>query len=177
MLELNSCVSLGGKTYRLEKLLGKGKGGYSYLSSCGGEFFVVKQIHHEPCSYYTFGDKIQSELNDYSRLKASGIRIPRMISCDTKNERLVKEFIDGPTVESLAQSGLLMPEYIEQAEEMCRILYPLGLNIDYYPTNFIVRDGLLYYIDYECNSYSDEWNFENWGKKYWVNRCLSGEEK
>jgi hypothetical protein len=22
-------------------------------------------------------------------------------------------------------------------------------------------------VDYECNSYSDEWNFENWGVKYW----------
>ena len=25
----------------------------------------------------------------------------------------------------------------------------------------------LYYIDYECNDYMDEWNFENWGIKYW----------
>ena len=22
-------------------------------------------------------------------------------------------------------------------------------------------------IDYECNNYMDEWNFENWGIKYW----------
>ena len=48
------------------------------------------------------------------------------------------------------------------------ILYPSGLNIDYYPTNFIPENGLLYYIDYECNQYSDEWNFENWGIKYWI---------
>ena len=26
-----------------------------------------------------------------------------------------------------------------------------GLNIDYFPTNFVVRDGQLWYIDYECN--------------------------
>lgn len=25
----------------------------------------------------------------------------------------------------------------------------------------------LYYIDYECNLYCDEWNFENRGIKYW----------
>ncbi len=25
----------------------------------------------------------------------------------------------------------------------------------------------IYYIDYECNDYMDEWNFENWGIKYW----------
>ena len=23
------------------------------------------------------------------------------------------------------------------------------------------------YIDYECINYMDEWNFENWGIKYW----------
>ena len=27
-------------------------------------------------------------------------------------------------------------------------------------------DGL-YYVDYECNGYMDEWNFENWGVRYW----------
>ena len=42
-----------------------------------------------------------------------------------------------------------------------------GLNIDYFPTNFVARDGRLFYIDYECIDYTDEWNFENWGVKYW----------
>lgn len=167
MLELNSCISLNDKDYRLEKLLGKGKGGYSYLASCGGKFFVLKQIHHEPCSYYQFGNKIMAELNDYERLKNVGIRIPFMIAHDVQNERILKEYIDGPTIEQLAKEKLVKPEYIAQVEEMCRKLYPLHLNIDYYPTNFIVQNGLLYYIDYECNEYSDEWNFENWGKKYW----------
>ena len=42
-----------------------------------------------------------------------------------------------------------------------------GLNIDYFPTNFVVQNGIIFYIDYECNQYMDEWNFENWGIKYW----------
>ena len=43
-----------------------------------------------------------------------------------------------------------------------------NLNIDYYPTNFIVdSNGVLFYIDFECNNYMEEWNFENWGIKYW----------
>lgn len=40
--------------------------------------------------------------------------------------------------------------YLEQLKEMCNLLYPLNLN-----------------IDYECNAYMEEWNFENWGIKYW----------
>ena len=30
-----------------------------------GRHVVVKQIHHEPCGYYQFGNKIQAEMNDY----------------------------------------------------------------------------------------------------------------
>ena len=48
--------------YRVVKLLGKGKGGYSYLVTDGTAQYVLKQIHHEPCAYYTFGDKLRSEL-------------------------------------------------------------------------------------------------------------------
>lgn len=25
----------------------------------------------------------------------------------------------------------------------------------------------IYYVDFECNDYMEEWNFENWGVKYW----------
>ncbi len=39
--------------------------------------------------------------------------------------------------------------------------------IDYFPTNFIVQDGLLWYIDYECNTYMEEWSFQRWGIQYW----------
>lgn len=28
-------------------------------------------------------------------------------------------------------------------------------------------NGILYYIDYECNDYMEQWNFENWGIRYW----------
>ena len=50
--------------YTVLKLLGKGKGGYSYLVTDGTTQYVLKQIHHEPCEYYAFGDKLQAELAD-----------------------------------------------------------------------------------------------------------------
>ena len=40
------------REFKIIKLLGKGKGGYSYLVDNYKEKFVVKQIHHEPCDYY-----------------------------------------------------------------------------------------------------------------------------
>ena len=55
-----------------------------------------------------------------------------------------------------------------QVRAMCRLLYPAGLNIDYYPTNFVPYGGVLYYIDYECNPYAPQWDFEHWGMQYWT---------
>ena len=54
-----------------------------------------------------------------------------------------------------------------QMQSMCEKLYAANLNIDYYPTNFVVQEGVLYYIDYECNQYMQQWDFEHWGGKYW----------
>ena len=68
MLDINSKVIIDNKEYEIIKLLGKGKGGYSFLAKQNEEFFVVKKIHHEPCAYYSFGNKIQSEYNDYHHL-------------------------------------------------------------------------------------------------------------
>lgn len=119
-------LDVNGKEYEIIKLLGKGKGGYSYLVTDKTNKYVLKQIHHEPCAYYQFGNKIEAEINDYDRLKKTGIKIPAMIDVDRQTERILKEYID-----------------------------------------FVVQDGEIYYIDFECNDYMDEWNFENWGIRYW----------
>lgn len=161
-------ISVNGKEYGVLKLLGKGKGGYSYLV-CDEEKnrYVLKQIHHEPCEYYQFGDKLQSELRDYQRLKGIGIPIPELLDADVQSERILKTYIDGPTVAELVERGAMRPEYYDQIHEMCRLLYPANTNIDYYPTNFIVQDGRLWYIDFECNDYMEQWDFEHWGRQYW----------
>lgn len=164
---MREIMTVNGKEYRIIKLLGKGKGGYSYLAEDETGSYVLKQIHHEPCSYYQFGNKIEAELRDYDRLQKIGIRIPEMIDVDVEQERILKEYIEGDTIFDLVKDGRMQKEYIEQVKEMCKLLYPANTNIDYFPTNFIPQNGELYYIDYECNDYMEEWNFENWGIKYW----------
>ena len=160
--------SINGVEYNMISLLGKGKGGYSYLVEKNGQKFVLKQIHHEPCDYYTFGNKLESEIRDYETLSKIGIRMPKMLDVDIENERILKEYIHGDTIMEIVERGEMKDTYVEQLKQMCALLYPAGLNIDYYPTNFIPWNDILYYIDYECNQYSDEWNFENWGIKYWL---------
>ena len=153
--------------YKIVKLLGKGKGGYSYLAEKDGKKYVLKQIHHEPCAYYTFGNKIEAENNDYKRLLDAGIRIPEMLAIDIENERILKEYIEGNTIFDMVKNDVSVEPFMEQIREMATKAKNAGLNIDYFPTNFVVQNGLIYYIDYECNEYMEEWNFENWGVKYW----------
>lgn len=158
---------VNGNVYEIIKLLGHGKGGYSYLVTDGEKRYVLKQIHHEPCDYYQFGNKMESELRDYERLKKIGIRMPEMFEADLQNERILKEYIEGDTIFDYVLRNEVKKEFIEQMQEMCVCLYAANTNIDYFPTNFVVQEGKLYYIDYECNEYMEEWNFENWGITYW----------
>ena len=156
-----------GKTYRVLRLLGHGKGGYSWLADCDGQRAVVKQIHHEPCDYYTFGNKIEAERRDYERLKEAGIRIPQMLAIDIDAERIAKTYIEGPTIFELVRDGASVAPYLPQVRDMAKKVKAAGLNLDWFPTNFVVRDGLIWYVDYKCNVYMDEWSFENWGVRYW----------
>ncbi len=160
-------MDINGKIFEQLRLLGKGKGGYSYLVTDGINQYVIKQIHHEPCDYYTFGDKLASELRDYERLRAIGIPMPRLLEVDHKQERILKEFINGDTIDRILLQDRMQQDFYDQMHGMCRRLYAANTNIDYYPTNFVVQEGILYYVDYECNDYMQQWDFEHWGSQYW----------
>ena len=160
-------MDINGKEFEQIRLLGKGKGGYSYLVTDGTNQYVIKQIHHEPCDYYAFGDKLASELRDYEKLRAIGIPMPRLLEVDHAQERILKEFIDGDTIDRIVLQDQMQQVFYDQILSMCSSLYAANTNIDYYPTNFVVQDGILYYIDYECNDYMQQWDFEHWGSQYW----------
>jgi tRNA A-37 threonylcarbamoyl transferase component Bud32 len=168
-METDQVIEIGDKCCRLIRLLGRGKGGYSWLADSDGSTVVVKQIHHEPCRIYSFGNKIEQERSAYECLKAMGIRIPEMLAIDTEAERIVKEYIEGPTIFELVRDGLSAEPWLRQVREMAEKAKAAEINIDYFSPNFVVQThtDLLYYIDYEVNEYTEEWNFENWGIKYW----------
>lgn len=161
------CMTVNGREFRILRLLGKGKGGYSYLAEDETGLYVVKQIHHEPCTYYTFGDKLASECHDYERLSALGVTMPELLAVDHAQERLLKAYIPGETMDRLVLRDEVPDAARRQLRAMCDLLYAADLNIDYFPTNFIFHLGRLYYIDYECNGYMAEWDYEHWGRKYW----------
>lgn len=153
--------------YAILRLLGKGKGGYSYLAERDGMQYVLKQLHHEPCDYYQFGDKLAAERIDYDRLRAANIPVPQMIDVDAPHERILKAYIPGPTIFDLVREDNMRPEYLVQVRALSDRARAAGLNLDWFPTNFVPHGGTLWYVDYECNAYMPEWSFETWGIRYW----------
>ena len=123
---MNMEMTVNNKPYSVLRLLGKGKGGYSYLVTDGQKEYVLKQIHHEPCDYYQFGDKLQSELNDYGRLSAIGIPLPKLLEADYEQERILKEYIRGDTVDTLVKKEQMRQDYFTQLTKYVKNCMPPG---------------------------------------------------
>lgn len=157
-------------SYSIRALLGKGKSGLSYLVESERKRRVLKVMHHEPCPYYTFDDKVNSEVDAYERLRALRVSVPTLYEFDLKREYLIKEYIEGQRAAEYIASGLMNDRVLAQLFALSERLARSGYNIDYFPTNFIVsHEDELHYIDYEINTYSKEWSLINWGVYYWVN--------
>ncbi|MCL2671634.1 MAG: hypothetical protein FWF10_06330 [Clostridiales bacterium] len=170
IIEPGIMIAHGAREFKIIRHIGKGKGGNSWLAEYGARQVVFKEMHYEPCNTYAFQrNKLDSELCDYARLKSVGIAMPGLICHDDARQFLVKEYVDGKTVAELVAAGLLEDDIVRQMFTMCEALYAANLNIDYFPTNFVVEGGRLYYIDYECNVYMQEWDFESWGIWFWAN--------
>lgn len=159
-----------GHHYRVVRLLGKGKGGYSYLVKGRKNFYVVKKIHHEPVSFYKFNNKIQAEYDCYLYLRKLHIRTPKCFYIDFDQEIVFKEYVKGPTIAELLQKKKDVTKYIPQVQAMAELANKGNVNIDYYPANFVVRKGLLYYVDYETSKFDKRYTFEVWGIGYWTGK-------
>lgn len=168
---INNTIKTKLGEFFIQKKLGKGKSGYSYLALLAQQHFVLKLIHYEPCPYYSFGinNKVELEVKVYHILEKCGICLPELIAYDAERNYLIKEYIDGPIASELITGYQITESIIKQLFEISHLVRNANLNIDYFPDNFILRDNRLIYIDYECNPYSPEWDLPNWGIYYWAN--------
>jgi hypothetical protein len=167
---ISQILNFQNTAYRVTKLLGKGKSAWSWLCENDGHKIVLKQMHDEPCPYYAFSDKLESELTAYQQLKGLKLPIPEILGIDEDKNWVFKEYIHGRTAAQKIANGLLDQNVFEQLFHFSKITRSAGFNPDFFPTNFIITCSKLYYIDYELNPYDENWNLENWGIYYWVNQ-------
>jgi TP53 regulating kinase and related kinases len=155
----------------LLRLLGKGKSGYSYLASLGTEKVVLKQMHDEPCAYYSFGDnKVRLEVHAYHQLCDAGLALPRLLNFDEQRGFLIKEYVDGEVADRWDATTAELEPVVKQLFDTAHRLQDRSLNIDYFPANFVIKNDGVHYIDYEVNPYHEQWSLEFWGIYYWANR-------
>ncbi|WP_163132180.1 hypothetical protein [Agarivorans sp. Alg241-V36] len=155
----------------IRKFLGKGKSGYSYLAESNDGEYVIKFMHYEPCTYYSFGDanKVDLEVEAFQKLASLGIKVPRLIEANAESNFLLKDYIHGELVTDLVIADAIPEFCVKQVFDMAKVLKDAGLNIDYFPDNFVVMNEELYYVDYEYNQYDPSWDLPNWGLYYWAN--------
>ncbi len=98
-MQVGNTYNFEGSTITVLRFLGKGKGGYSYLTKYDSQLVVLKKMHYEKCDVYTFApDKLESELRDYKTLLKLGIPMPELIAFNKNEQYLIKEYIDGPSL-------------------------------------------------------------------------------
>jgi len=172
MLQPGSQYKTRSGQVRIISSLGKGKSGYSHLVRNGQNKMVLKIMHDEENPFYSFGDdKLGPELRAYEILNGLDINLPRLLEYDRDRNYLLKRYIDGEVAGNVIAGGKINDEVLIFLFEMSETLTRKGFNIDYFPMNFVITpDNRLFYIDYEINPYSDEWNLLNWGIYYWINR-------
>ncbi|MCB2205652.1 hypothetical protein KQI65_12985 [bacterium] len=169
-LEYPALLELPEGPLRLHRFLGKGKSGYSFHAVHERKEVVFKCMHDETCDFYRFDDaKTALEERDYHRLKEIGLPVPDLLNTDHRHGYLIKEFIPGMTAAEMVAEALPSTDILRQLFEFSALCRQERLNIDYFPTNFVIRSGRLYYIDYELNPYQPAWSLERWGLYYWAN--------
>ena len=168
---MKTAFNYRGKPLETLQLLGKGKGGYSYLVADGEHQYVAKQIHHEPCEFYNFDEqKFKNEINAYEQLRQLPLNIPKLLDVNNEEEYLIKEYVKGDLISTLAASDQIQTNHFIEAFKFSEAAREKGINLDYFPSNFIVDEHQsIFYIDYEINDYMKEWSFTHWGIYYWLN--------
>ena len=155
---------------KIDRFLGKGKSGYSYLGKLENTEVVLKLMHSETNSFYSFNqNKVELEVESYNKLKSITNKIPKLIEYNLEENYLIKEFISGDAASIQIAGNKIRENHFAELFSLANNCETENLNIDYFPSNFIVNGDDLFYIDYEVNKYSENWSFRNWGIYYWLN--------
>ena len=162
---------LHGSPLEIVQKLERGVGNCTYLVKDDNNHYICKHLIDLPDESPTAKDaRFQTEIDSYERLRETKISIPELLEANSENHYLIKEHIEGELVSDLVSCGAMTTEIFMKAFEFSEDLKAHDINLDYFPSNFVVRKGEIYYIDYEMNAYIDEWDFTHWGIYYWLNQ-------
>lgn len=153
--------------YEFVRELYKVTNGMFYLYKKGNEEVVVKKLDKITDSEGQI--EIDKDLYSYKRLNSLDINIPKLLGYSREENLVVKEYLKGRDVLGFIKEGTLDENIYFELLKYSELLNSDNLNIDYFPNNFILKDGKLFYINYKVFPYTEEFNLRNWGIFYWLN--------
>ncbi|WP_294729560.1 hypothetical protein [uncultured Faecalibaculum sp.] len=152
------------RDYKVVRRLPEGKAGSSWVVTDGERNYVLKEFDSELGSpaELTRAQKLGSQ-----RLRAAGIRVPALVDVDYARNRILREYIDGENAFALVLCRSVGDDIVLQLYDMSQRAESAGCNLDYFPTNFVLAKGQLWYVNYDANPFMEEWSLDNWGIQYW----------
>lgn len=155
------------ETYIFIKELNKVNNGTFYLYGNGSLKVVIKELINQVDDEGQL--EIDKELYSYERLKSLGIYMPKLMGYNREENIMIKEYLEGKDLLGLIRDEKLSKDNFFELLKYAELLNSDNLNIDYFPNNFILKEGKLFYINYKVFPYSEELNLRNWGIYYWIN--------
>ena len=147
---------LDGIAYHPIRELGRGKSAISWLYRRQGahatlpQELVLKRYCHTGYETVPFAQILEFELCSYLRLMESAIPHPRLLAYSTEHYALVKEYIAGELIVDIQQRKGLDDRHFGAMLQMASQLQAAGYHVDFFPTNFVLNERGLFYIDYEA---------------------------
>jgi len=107
--------------------------------------------------------RLRMEIRLMTEARKIGVTVPLIFDVDIRNNRIVMEYIEGPTIKDALQQRIVNP--IEIAQEIGRIVARLHSNDimhgDLTTSNMILKNSFIYLIDFSLGEKTS--SFENKG--------------
>ena len=121
------------------------------------KYRVPKGYRHSSLDTELRRSRIRTEARLMADARAAGVSVPILYDIDTVENKLVMEFIEGPTAKEVLETGGALAR--RTAREIGRVagrLHRAGIiHGDLTPSNMLVRDGRIVMIDFSLGSKDD----------------------
>lgn len=155
------------ESYAFVEKLFESSNGIFYLYSTNINHVVIKELKEK---FDEDGElEIDKEIFSYERLKSLDIYIPKLLGYNKELNLVIKEYIEGEDILKYIQNETLDKDVFMQLFRYAEAINADNLNLDYFPSNFVLKDKTVYYINYKTYPYQEELNLRNWGIYYWIN--------
>jgi len=121
------------------------------------KYRVPKGYRHSSLDTELRRSRIRTEARLMADARAAGVSVPILYDIDTVENKLVMEFIEGPTAKEVLEAGGALAR--RTAREIGRVagrLHRAGIiHGDLTPSNMLIRDGRIVMIDFSLGSKDD----------------------